>query len=79
MKNIVIYTTRYCGFCNRAKMLLNQLELEFKEIPVDDDPELRRQVSAANGNYRTVPMIFIEEKFIGGYTELAALHQDGKL
>ena len=79
MKKIVLYTTRYCGFCNRAKMLLQQKGLAFEEHPVDDDPALRKKVSDSVGGYRTVPMIFIDEKFIGGFTELAQLDRANEL
>ncbi|NRA65063.1 MAG: glutaredoxin [Pseudobacteriovorax sp.] len=79
MGEITIYTTRYCGFCNRAKMLLSQKGIEYKEIPVDGDPELRQKASDEAGGYTTVPMIFMGERFIGGFTELAQLDRDGKL
>ena len=77
--DIQIYTTRYCGFCNQAKMLLQKLNLEFEDHPVDNDPALRKKVSDSVGGYSTVPMIFINGKFIGGFTELVALHREGKL
>ena len=79
MSDIVIYSTRYCGFCNQAKMLLKRKGLEFQDIAVDGDPELRAKISEKAGGFRTVPMIFIDQKFIGGYTELASLERDGKL
>lgn len=79
MSEIVMYSTRYCGFCNQAKMLLKRKGLEFEDIPVDGDPELRAKISEKAGGYRTVPMIFIDEKFIGGFTELVALDREGKL
>lgn len=69
---IVIYTTQYCSFCRAAKKFLEDKGLEYKEIPVDDNPELRAEVSERNGNYRTVPMIEIDGKFVGGYSELVS-------
>lgn len=69
---IVIYTTQYCSFCRAAKKFLEGKGLEYKEIPVDDNPELRAEVSERNGNYRTVPMIEIDGKFVGGYSELVS-------
>ncbi|SMF55037.1 glutaredoxin domain-containing protein [Pseudobacteriovorax antillogorgiicola] len=79
MKDIKLYTTRYCGFCNRAKMLLSQLNLEYTDHSVDNDPDLRQEISDSVGGFPTVPMIFIDGQFIGGYTELANLHREGKL
>lgn len=69
---IVIYTTQYCSFCRAAKKFLESKGLEYKEVPVDDNPELRAEVSQRNGNYRTVPMIEIDGKFVGGYSELVS-------
>ena len=74
-----IYTRRWCGYCFAAKRLFAGLGVEFEEIPVDRDPELRGEVSATAGNWPTVPMIFIRDQFVGGYTEAAALHRSGKL
>ena len=74
-----IYTKRWCGFCHAATRLFQSLGVAFQEIPVDADPELRWEVSARAGNWPTVPMIFIGDNFVGGYTEAAALHRKGRL
>jgi len=74
-----IYTTSWCWFCIAAKGLFKDLGIAFEEIPVDGDPELRRSASARAGNWPTVPMIFIGEKFIGGYTDAVDLHRRGEL
>ena len=79
MKDIKIYTTEFCWFCNQAKSLLNQLNLSYEETRLDDKPQLRRQLSEENNGYRTVPMIFIDGQFIGGYQELVDLHRSGAL
>lgn len=79
MREIKVYTTRVCPYCVSAKRLLSQLGLKYEEIGLDDKPDLRQKVSEENGNYRTVPMIFIDGKFIGGFTELQALHKKGQL
>lgn len=79
MRDVKVYTTSYCGYCGAAKKLLQQVGLPFEEIGLDDKPELRRKLSEENGHYRTVPMIFIDGKFIGGYTDLQALHRQGML
>ena len=79
MKDVRIYTTRYCGFCNQAKMLLSRIGLEYKDQPVDGDQELRKEISDSVGGYPTVPMIFIDDQFIGGFSELSAMIREGKL
>jgi glutaredoxin 3 len=74
-----IYTKRWCGFCFAAKRLFEGLGVDFEEIPVDDDPALRREISARAGDWPTVPMIFVGDRFVGGYTDAAALHRRGEL
>lgn len=79
MREVKIYTTRVCAYCVAAKRLLDQVGLAYEEIGLDDKPELRQKISAENGHYRTVPMIFVDGQFIGGFTDLQALHKQGKL
>lgn len=69
---ITVYTTQYCSFCRAAKKFLETKGLAYEEVPLDDNPELRAEVSKRNGNYRTVPMIEIDGKFVGGYSELVS-------
>jgi glutaredoxin 3 len=79
MASIILYTTEYCGYCRAAKQLLRNKGLEFEELDVAFDPELRAEmVQRANG-MRTVPQIFINGRHVGGYQELAALEREGKL
>jgi len=79
MKPVKVYTTTVCTYCHAAKRLLNQRQIPFEEIGLDDKPELRQQLSDQNKGYRTVPMIFIGSEFIGGFTELNNLDRSGKL
>jgi glutaredoxin 3 len=79
MTPIKIYTTSYCAYCFAAKRLLSHRGYPFEEIDVEKDSALRARVSSSAGNYRTVPMIFVGEEFIGGYDELAALDRSGRL
>jgi glutaredoxin 3 len=74
-----LYTRRWCGYCAAARRLLKELDVEFEEIPVGGDPELRRSIAEANGNWPTLPMIFIGERFVGGYRELSRLKRSGEL
>jgi glutaredoxin 3 len=78
MPRIRIYTTRWCGFCVRAKVLLDSLGLAYEEISLDDDPSVRQTVFDATGAW-TVPQIVIDGRPIGGYTELWRLDREGRL
>ena len=74
-----IYTKKWCGFCFAAKRLFTRLGIEFEEIRVDRDHDVRRRAAIRAGNWPTVPMIFIGDDFVGGYAEAAALHRTGEL
>lgn len=79
MLDVKVYTGAYCGYCNAAKKLLQTAGIPFEEIGLDDKPELRQKLSDENGSYRTIPMIFIDGKFIGGFSDLQALQKQGRL
>ena len=78
MARIRMYTTRWCGYCVRAKALLDSRGLPYEEIRVDEDPHFRRRLHELTGGW-TVPQIVIDEEPIGGYTELWALDKRGEL
>lgn len=73
-----MYTTRWCGYCVRAKALLRTKGLDFEEINLDDDPAFRQKLFDLTGGW-TVPQILIDGDPIGGYTELWRLDRDGRL
>ena len=73
-----MYTTRWCGFCVRAKAILDAKEIPYEEIRVDDDPGFRQKLFDLTGGW-TVPQILIDGEPIGGYTELWKLDRDGRL
>tara|TARA_B100000212_G_scaffold43912_1_gene28281 strand:- start:1001 stop:1276 length:276 start_codon:yes stop_codon:yes gene_type:complete len=76
---VEIYSSIWCPFCYRAKRLLEQKGVDYKEIEVSDNPNLKSEMlSRSDGRY-TVPQIFIDGKGIGGSDELVALDQKGKL
>ena len=78
MADVKIYTTRYCGFCYRAKKLLGERGIAFDEIDVAGDAEARAMLVEETGQ-RTVPQIFIKGESIGGYDELSQLDATGAL
>jgi len=73
-----MYSTTWCGYCIRAKALLDGRGLEYEEIVMDDDPAFRQKLLELTGRW-TVPQIFIDDVPIGGYTELWCLDRDGRL
>ena len=75
---IQIYTTNWCSYCNSAKNLLDKLDIDFEEINIEEKNISRDKLQElSKGN--TVPQICINGKFIGGYTELQMLYQNGEL
>jgi glutaredoxin 3 len=78
MARIRIYSTRWCGYCVRAKTLLENKGIEYEEISLDDDPAFRQKLFDLTGGW-TVPQIVIDGRPIGGYTELWRLDRDGRL
>ncbi|HUC34409.1 MAG TPA: glutaredoxin 3 [Gaiellaceae bacterium] len=78
MARIRMYSTTWCGYCVRAKALLDRRGLEYEEIVMDDDPAFRQKLLDMTGRW-TVPQIFIDGEPIGGYTELWQLERDGQL
>jgi len=79
MKNqVVMYTTRFCPFCIRAKQLLSHKGVDYQDIPVDSNPDLRREMMSKSGRH-TVPQIWIGDYHVGGCDELMHLERQGKL
>jgi len=76
---VTLYTTSSCGYCTSAKRLLERLGVPYEEVDVSRDQALRQRLSDENDGYRTVPMIYLEGRFIGGYDELSALERKGGL
>ena len=76
--SVVIYSTRNCPFCVAAKALLESLSVKFDEIDLTNDIEKRLEISSKY-NWRTVPMIIINDNFVGGFDELNNLYSEGKL
>jgi glutaredoxin 3 len=76
--DVVVYLAGWCPYCERARSLLSKKGIQFREIDVDDDPQLREEMIARSGR-RTVPQIFIGEKHVGGCDDLLALDGRGEL
>jgi glutaredoxin 3 len=74
----VLYTAGWCGFCVRAKNLLDQRGIVYFEVSLEDDPSFRQTIFDLGGQW-TVPLVVIDGDPIGGYRELAALDRSGAL
>lgn len=79
MKTIKVYTTSYCTYCDAAKRLLRGLGVPYEDVSLDGEDALRAKLSGENRGWRTVPMIFIGDDFIGGFQELKALSDKDQL
>lgn len=78
MPDIVVYSSRWCPYCVRAKALLDHKGAAFTEILVDGDRERRCEMEDRSGGY-TVPQIFVGETHVGGCDELYALDRAQRL
>ncbi len=79
MAKVEIYTTMTCGFCVRAKKLLEMKKVHFEEYPVDFGGARKAEMVERAGGRMTVPQIFINGRHVGGCDELMALEYQGKL
>lgn len=79
MAEVEIYTANYCPYCTRAKELLKRKNVKFKEIDITNDDKGRQEAMQRSGGRKTVPQIFINGKSIGGFDDINALEQQGKL
>jgi glutaredoxin 3 len=79
MAKVLMYSTDMCPYCVRAEQLLRSKGVhEIEKIRVDLQPELRAAMMEKTGR-RTVPQIYINDEYVGGYDDLAALNHAGGL
>ena len=80
MKKVTVYTSPSCPYCVRAKELLKRRNIPFEEVLVSwDDEAAWEAMKKRSGGMKTVPQIYVDEKLVGGFTELSALDQAGEL
>jgi glutaredoxin 3 len=72
-----MYATQWCGYCQRARGLLERRGIAFREIDVDE-AAARAEMVTRSGK-RSVPQIFIGSRHVGGFEELYALERSGEL
>ena len=78
MAEVLMYSTRWCPFCVRAKRLLDSKKVAYRDIDVGAEPAERVRMMELSGQ-RTVPQIWIGSQHVGGCDELFALERAGKL
>ena len=79
MPRVTVYSTAHCGFCSIAKTKLDQWDIPFDEVRIDNDAAAMKQFAEVTNGARTVPQIIIDGRPIGGFSELTELHMDGEL
>jgi glutaredoxin 3 len=75
---VIMYSADWCGYCARARRLLDARGIAYEEIDVDVVAGARAQMQARTGR-SSIPQIFINDQYIGGCDELHALDEDGRL
>ena len=78
MSEVVMYSSGYCPYCIRARMLLEAKQASYQDISVDQEPAQRARMQALSGR-TSVPQIWIGERHVGGFTDLLALESKGEL
>ena len=78
MNEVVVYSSAWCPYCIRAKQLLSGKGVEFREISVDGQPQVRAEMTRKAGR-TSVPQIWIGTTHVGGCDDLFALERAGKL
>jgi len=77
--DVVMYSTGWCPYCERARALFERKGAVIHEVKVDEDPAERAAMLSRSGGRRSVPQIFIGDRHVGGYDELYALDKAGEL
>lgn len=75
---IVVYSGKFCGYCTAAERLLQSKKVQYELIKVDEDRAKFDHMMKITGR-RTIPQIFIDDYHVGGFDDLSALNQSGKL
>lgn len=78
MTEVIIYTREGCAYCSRAVHLLQQKNVNYKQIPIDNDENKNAEMISKSGR-TSVPQIFINGQHMGGCDDLYELEHAGKL
>jgi glutaredoxin 3 len=75
---VTVYTGSFCGYCDQVRALFERRGITYTEVSVEDHPDLREKLLARSGR-RTLPQVYVGERYVGGAVELAALDRTGDL
>jgi glutaredoxin 3 len=78
MEKVIIYTTDPCSFCARVKGMLSAHDVEFVEVNLTKDPAGRLELVQRTG-MMSFPQVVVGDRLIGGFSELQAAVEDGRL
>ena len=78
MNPVVMYSSRFCPFCFRAKALFDSKSIPYQEILVDGQPAVRQEMMSKSGRH-TVPQIWIGDTHVGGCDDLMLLERGAQL
>ncbi len=78
MKSVIVYTTDHCSLCTSAKTLLESRGIAYQEVNLARDPDSRLELQRRTGMF-SFPQILIDSESIGGFAELLAADQEGRL
>lgn len=73
-----MYTSDYCPFCRMAYQLLDEKGVVYEKISVDDNPDIWKEINLKTGR-NTVPQIYINDHYVGGFDDLSAADRSGEL
>jgi glutaredoxin 3 len=76
--HVTVYTGSFCGYCVQVTSLLERRGIAYTEMSVEDHPGLRQELLAKSGR-RTLPQVYVDDRYIGGAAELAELDRNGEL
>ena len=79
MPQVTVYSSPFCPYCFMAKKLLRSKNVTYDEIDVMMHPKRRKEMMQRANGRTSVPQIFIDDVHVGGYDDLSALNDDGKL
>jgi glutaredoxin 3 len=78
MSNVTVYTTEPCSYCARVKGLLKSRSVEYAEVNLSKDPEGRVALARETG-MMTFPQVIVDGELVGGFTEVQAAAESGRL
>ncbi len=79
MTEVVMYSTSWCPYCTRARLLLKEKGVPFTEIDIEREPGRRAEMIERAGGRTSVPQIFAGDRHLGGCDDIHALEAQGRL